>query len=381
MIKVNAGCILPFYTRTIWQRHRLVGQDIEPYGLKCPNARLMPFQVRGTTGTATSVTWKLVNAVSESSGITDEISLSNSVLEISDIDGGGWYVSYFSNNDISVVPDCGFYYIVLTVSGVPYYSELLHLDGVSSEDAVSMSIDSCTFVDGIMTIIVSQDDTLSAAIANEAIYYYTNGSWEFAGTFDATIQWVPLDGTTIQLYRRVKLITGREITVYGQLTFTDDANPCDDLAIEIFNQTSIGGTELWRVLFYSTLDKGEVLYQTGFRQWFYLKEKPVFGIPTFEIDEDTKKDGFGKEITVVSNITERLPFEFFPIADFAAQGIVECCYSSDEVYLEEVVSSFSYLLKNPRYAARPETVGLSVGQITSELNTVTISCQDNKVLA
>lgn len=373
MIKNNPGCILPFYPRTIWQRHRQHGQSELPYGMKAPNARLLPFQIRGASGTASTVTWQLVNAVDESETIAQTTS-----LVVNNVSGGGWYVTWFANTDISNIPDCGYYYIVVFVNSVPHYSEVLHLDGVSSEEIVSLSLDACDTGSSGTIFGVNAADTLSGTIDTQEIAYFGGGTWQVIGAGSGNITWN--DPGPIQVYRRVRLTSGRVITAYGEITFTDENDPCADAAISMESQTSVNDPELWRVRFAFGGDRGGVLYQTGWQQWFYLPERPTFAIPAFEIDEDAKTDGFGVEKNVATSIVERLPFEFFEMPDYAAQGIIECCYACDFGLLEETITAFAYQLNAPRYTATSESIGGSKGQITSIISQVTITCQDNKTL-
>lgn len=347
--------------------------------MKCPNARLLPFQIRGTSGSPGTLAWKLVNAVSEANGVTEEIGLDSALLIPETLaDDKGWYVTFFSISDISPVPDCGFYYIVVTVGGVPYYSEVLHLDGVSSEEVVSLTLDACDTTSTGTIFGLNAADTLSGTIAAQEIGGFVGGAWQVLGDNDANILWN--ESGPIEVYRRVTLTTGRVITAYGEITFSDPTDPCADAALSMSSITSTGPDELWRVRFYFTADKGTVLYQTGFQQWFYLKERPTFVLSTFESDEDAQTDGYGVEKTVVAVLTERLGFDYFPVADHMAQGIIECCYACTEAYLEETISAAAYQLVQPRASFAASTTGLNTITITSITAQTVLACSDNFTL-
>jgi hypothetical protein len=60
MIPFNPGNLLPFRTDRRFLRHKQAGTNRHPFGLRCPAARLMPFQLY-IDGGASAVTWKLVD--------------------------------------------------------------------------------------------------------------------------------------------------------------------------------------------------------------------------------------------------------------------------------------------------------------------------------
>lgn len=124
MIQVNGGNILKFVTNKAFQRHNQPGQDRTPFGLRCLQTRLMPFQLFFSGGSGV-VSWKIVNP-------TDTTGASGTAMTAGDLvvtnkDGGGFWVTWDAGANLTTdVPECGFWEIWLTVDGTVYYSEVLH---------------------------------------------------------------------------------------------------------------------------------------------------------------------------------------------------------------------------------------------------------------
>lgn len=126
MIPYNPGNLLKFhnFNARTYQRHRQAGQNRTPFGLKAPNLRLMPFQIFRSVG-AGDVTWRLVNPVNDSTFLA----MSAGDLTVTQKDGGGFWVTWDAAANLTTVPDCGFWYIELTIDEQLFYSEVLHLYG------------------------------------------------------------------------------------------------------------------------------------------------------------------------------------------------------------------------------------------------------------
>lgn len=123
MIQYNPGNLLKFSRYAEFQGHKQPGQDRVPYGLRCPNTRLMPFQLYRSIG-ATTVTWRLVDPVDPTGGIA--LAMTAGDLTLTDKDGGGTWITWDGQSDLTTVPDCGFWYVELDVDGTKFYSEVLH---------------------------------------------------------------------------------------------------------------------------------------------------------------------------------------------------------------------------------------------------------------
>lgn len=125
MINVsNPGNLLPFYPDKRWQRHRQRGQDWLPFALIAPRERLLPFQVFTSVASIGTLTFKLVSAADD----TTEITLTVFDLEGAPLaDMSGTFITWKAADDVSTIPDCGYWYIKIDVDDLTYYSEVLHL--------------------------------------------------------------------------------------------------------------------------------------------------------------------------------------------------------------------------------------------------------------
>lgn len=123
MKPLNPGNILKFNLEQTFQRHKQPGQDRHPFGLKCPRSRLVPFQLMLPSGG--SLSWKLVNPVDDTGSTFTAMSVLDLVVA-EDVDGNVW-VTWDGDTDLSTIPACGFWEVWLTVDGIVYYSEVLHL--------------------------------------------------------------------------------------------------------------------------------------------------------------------------------------------------------------------------------------------------------------
>ena len=128
MIPVNPGNLLKFSTSRAFLRHKQEGQNRHPFGLKAPDTRLIPFQVFVESG-AGSVTWKLVNPIDESGATSTAMTAGD--LDVTQKDGGGFWVTWYGLSNLTTVPDCGYWEVWLTIDGTIYYSEVLHVFEVS----------------------------------------------------------------------------------------------------------------------------------------------------------------------------------------------------------------------------------------------------------
>ena len=123
MIPVNPGNLLKFNRDKVWQRHNLPGQNRVPFGINCPKANGLPFQLFFTSG-AGVVTWKLVNPV-DPTGATFE-AMATGDLIITNKDGGGFWVTRTAFTALTNPVDCGFWEAWVTVDGVVFKSEVMH---------------------------------------------------------------------------------------------------------------------------------------------------------------------------------------------------------------------------------------------------------------
>lgn len=121
MIPFNPGNVLKFNRFQVWQRHKQHGQNRHAFGLKCPTARLVPFQLFIEDG-ASVVTWKIVSPTDSGTFTT----MTAGDLTIENKDGGGSWVIWFGTSDLTTPIACGFWEVWVTVDGIDYYSETIH---------------------------------------------------------------------------------------------------------------------------------------------------------------------------------------------------------------------------------------------------------------
>ena len=131
MIAINPGNLLKFNLHAVFQRHKQTGQDRHPFGLKCPVATLLPFQLF-VDSTASAVTWKLVSP-SDDTGATFT-AMTAGDLTIENKDGGGSWITWLGTTDLTTAPTCGFWEIWVEVDGTTYYSEVIHAVDESEGD-------------------------------------------------------------------------------------------------------------------------------------------------------------------------------------------------------------------------------------------------------
>ena len=124
MIQYNPGNLLKFNFQSIFQRHKQPGQDRQPFGLKAPRKRLVPFQLFIESG-GSAVTWKLVDP-SDSTGATFTAMTAGDLETATKATGGIW-VTWGGLTDLTTTPACGFWEVWVNVDGTDYYSETVHL--------------------------------------------------------------------------------------------------------------------------------------------------------------------------------------------------------------------------------------------------------------
>jgi len=271
MIPFNPGNLLKFhnFNARSWQRHRQAGQDVLPFGLKCPDNRLTPFQVFRSVG-AGSVSWRLINAVND----TGFISMSAGLLSVAQKTGGGFWVTYLAASNIGPVIPCGFWYVELTIDEALFYSEVMYV--------------------------------YSTTVENQPVFRFT---------FD------------------------------------------------------------------NATDKGNVLYQTGYKQYFY---PTVWAWDRSETtrDIDTSVDGNGNQTTKFTRTTDRFRLEVADIPDYCL-AFFSKCGDLDTVEFQDVGATILKVnMENTDFESRPQGKGLNIGIFTFDAEVESFNgCQENFILA
>jgi hypothetical protein len=246
MIQVNPGNILAFQKSQTWQRQAFIGQNRTPFGLICPRARLLPFQLY-FTGAYTSHTWLLSDPADPSGSIFEPMTAGDLDVDVVD---GGFFVTWKASGNLSDIPPCGYWEVWLTVNGVDYFSEVLQV--IENED-----------------------------------------------------------------------------TTRPRLRFTNSK------------------------------DKGQVLYQTGYEQFFY----PRLIVPDrSDIDRERRVqvDGYGDEVTLFSRTVNRAKFEVPDIPDYCLPFFAKCG-DLDSISYGTGNTLETIDLVDVRFESRPQGLDLNIG--------------------
>lgn len=266
MIAANPGNIVKFNTSRDFLRHRQRGTDRTPFGIRCPQHRLIPFMMYVET-VGTSASWKLVNPATDA-----ETVMTAGDLEMAERDGGGLWVWWDGLSDLTTIPDCGFYEIHLTINSQVYYSEV------------------------------------------------------------------------IQVY--------------------EASGPVAD----------------WRLYFDNTTDKGPVLYQQSYRQYFYPTTW-AWDRPVTEREREIRVDGNNKEVTRFSRTVTRFRLEIPDIPDYCLPFFAKCGDMETVIFQRGVVGP-DVIMTNTDFESRAQGVGLNVGIFSFDAETEAFNgCQENYIMA
>lgn len=382
MIIRNTGNVLPFYDLTRWQRHRLTGQNILPFGIIAPNVRALPFQFYVATGPIPEgITWQFVNAADES----DVINMSSALLEIQEATSGAFWVTWKAAVSLDTVPPCGYWYIILGIGETNYYSEVMNLKPSQGFDTPALIITSCDNAGDILTVSFEQNDTVAAPPVTEVIEALTNEStptWVNLGTDTGTVMTEEFPPNSFQVRRTITTINGNTITATYEYTFGDISTGCDGefTLLSVIDSGPSSAKPLWRFKFSNTSDKGNVLYQFDYVQHFYIAE-PVFNNPLVDRTTERILNGFGTEVSRYTRTVERMRFEAEDIPDYMIDFLASAG-DLDTIVLEEVTSGDNFALTNLDFTSRRQGIGLNIGQFEADNRTEVFSgCQEEFVIA
>lgn len=323
MIPSNPGNLLPFYAIGYsandlrWQRHRQYGTDLVPYGLPCPRTRLMPFQVTGLGAAPTPESFVLFSPEDDSEAVT----LDETLLTV-EADGTRWWVTWYADEDLNVVPDCGFWYVFLNLgeAGGQFYSEVLECRDFCGFEDVGYSIEegSCA-VDGSNFTFTLNADIQATDGTTYQIYRRNGIAYDLVST-DEPYEATEAVADESHTYRFI-VTTGCGLIITRTFDLEWDAgDPCGTLVfenlVESINQSGILSTgPVWRLNFSNTTDKANVLYQEGYEQYLYLPLL-VWDVPEIERETEIAVNGDGEEIRRFTRTVERRGFEVADIPDF-----------------------------------------------------------------
>ena len=384
MIPVNPGNLLPFYTTGYsaedrrYQRHRLPGQDSVPFGLRAPRTRLLPFQVYFSGAAGDITIWQLIN-VDDSTFIT----LDSSLLEVDVLsDESGFWVTWKAAENLDTIPDCGFWYFALTVDGQDtVYSEVMHAVSMCGLEVAGLEIrnGSCNesggtlgfSIDAVLYTTPGTTYTIQRYTGSAWITLSTNGSTAIAETASAETKQYRIVATTV---------CGVILTTTYTATWTA-GDACNTLTLgsgsTVTTDVSIlDAPQVWRLSFAHSRDKGNVLYQTGYKQYLYL-DIPVWDAPEIQREEELQENGNGV-ITMHSSRTRvRTGFEFSDLPDYLLPFLAKCA-DLNTVRFEDIETSVGFDLSNIVFESRRQGAALHTGRLYFETEQEAFSgCQEN----
>ncbi len=359
MKPTNPGNLYSFYLSSYWQFHRQPGCDRIPFGLRCPANRLLPFQFYSATGASPTVSWSLVDPADD----TTEHALDSGVLEISDKDGGGFWVTYFANADLASPPACGYWQIKLTVNGTDYWGNVLLASGVCGSETGELELGACAISDDLnhMEVVISAN--IVAVDGYSYLIQRWNGSAWVTMSSDAPYTTFELDSDESAQYKLlINSACGATIEYEYDLTWTE-ASPCATVSLAQTDYTFTPGTAIqaiqWRIRFANSADLGTTLYQTEYQQHLY-PEAVVWDVPEVQREEEVKENMDGEEVYRLTKTKTYQVFEVPNIPDYCI-AFLQKCGDLDTVVLEDTEGNASVIMTGVTFEARRQDVGFSVG--------------------
>ena len=319
MTPINPGNILCFFEEGYssndlrWQRHRNIGTDVVPYGLPCPRTRLVPFQLYFTGSFPGFVAFALINPADD----TETVLLDTDLLEI-DTSADGYWITWKADAALDVVPDCGYWYILISFIGLgkSVYSEVLDCRDICGTETVDLQIqaDSCSEAGSDIVF------TLEAAVAAGSSTYTILRGVGISYVAVATDQSYETTETLADETRHFRIVLttdcGRVITKTYEATW-ESGDGCNTLVLTL-ESTSINVVDLtpvWRLNFSNTTDKAQVLYQSGYQQYLYLPLL-VWDVPIIDRQIEEATNGEGTTIRRFTRTVERKGFEVPDLPDY-----------------------------------------------------------------
>lgn len=381
MIALNPGCLLPAYDKKRWQAHRWRGGDVYPNALVCPRTRLMPFQCY-YSGAAPSV--KVFELVSMQDDST-VVSLTNELTVDVKSDGSGYWVTWMANEELSTVPDCGYYYPRWTLDGEITYFEVLELRDLCGFNSakLSLNLDLCS-ADGTDVEIPFVIDIYSAPGYVFTLERRSIG-WEAIAANVSTYQHTETQALEEMEYRLVITNVCGDILTVNYLVTWDSADPCATLAIEetsrSTNNANAGQYPTWRITANNAgADKANVLYQTGFTQYYYILS-PVFDVTGTEREVQKTVNGFGEETIRFSRTVVRPVMEFPDVPDYAISFLSRLGDISGVVF-EDAVTGNGFEIEESDFETRRAGAFHNVGRLSFKAEQESFTgCQQNFELA
>lgn len=377
----NPGNVLPFYANKAWQRHRQPGQDIIPFGLLAPRSRLLPFQifVTGDAGTDTLV----FQLISPTNDITWTDLNAAILTKTENAAETGYWITWFADEPLDVVPDCGFWYVRLTVEGVEYYSDVMYVTDICGVDDCFLSIvpDTCAILEGTLSFDF-QATVFAVAGYTYSLQRYVGG-WNDISSDETYTMSVDVFNELEQISIQVHTVCGLTMTRTYNLEW-ESGDACNTLTLTLVSQSnnaglSVGNNPAWRLLMTNTNDKGNVLYQEGYTQHLYIS--PIWDVPEVNREVQTEVNGNGDITRRFTRTVERQKFEFPDMPDYVL-GFLAKVGDLDSVILEEAETGRTITMENVAFESRRQGALLNIGIITFDAEIESFSgCQEDFELA
>jgi len=388
MIPINPGNLLPVFlpgynaTHRPYQRHRQIGTDQVPYGIPAPRTRLLPVQFY-LSGTAQTVgSWKLISPIDD----TTEVVLDETQVTVEALaDNSGFWVTWYADELLTVVPDCGYWYMVFEMSGAGnVYSEVLYVNDLCGMEDAALTISGCSSGDGSVTIKFTR--TVYAADGYSIALERYNAGWSTLVTGDGAPHSVVESVGTLSRQYRIVMTSPCGVVITKTYTVTWDAgDPCGTLAISApTTVTDISGiapgAATWRLTFTHSTDKGNVLYQNDYTQWLFLPA-PVWDRPEIQRNVEKTEDGYGNETLRFSRTVTRQGFEFADCPDWLITFLAKCG-DLDTIVYQDVLTGVSFTVSNVTFESKEQGPALNTGRIYFDAEIDTFAdCQENFELA
>jgi len=216
--QLNTGNLLPFFDRKENQIGRR--EDLTcGWGIPSPRLNFVPFQFMSEVAIE-SFSWSYVNLCSEES----EVPLNSSYIEKH---CSGETGPFFLTYDGAIIAeenfDCGLYYIILTVNGIRYYSEVMNLQVICDFEDLDVQIDNCQLEpviggDGVRFDFSAVSTTPSNSL--DTLLEYDTGSGFATGSSFALLK----SAETAEI--RITMTTSCGVTQKTWEIQWDDADPC-----------------------------------------------------------------------------------------------------------------------------------------------------------
>jgi hypothetical protein len=348
----------------------------------------LPFQVY-FTGTFTDITlFALVNPEDD----TETIILNDGLLSVNGLDdNSGYWVTWKADSDIDIIPDCGYWYILLNVDGqANLFSEVLDCRDMCGFEAVGLAIqtDSCAVEDPVIQF------GLEAVIetGSGSTYVIQRKMGLAFGTIatNSSVTVVDTLANEEEEYR-IQVTTACGLIITKTYTAAwSAADGCGTLVLALVT-TSVNEAGIltsgpvWRLNFSNTTDKANVLYSTGYEQYLYLP-MPVWDVPEIVRETDVRVNGNGEEIRRFTRTVERRGFEVADMPDYVLGWLTKAgdldTIKMEDAKLINALAQVEFSVENLIFESpNRQGIGLNIGRFYFDVEAEAFQgCQENYTL-